>query len=495
MKILLTGATGFLGSHLIPAFLAAGHEVAILKRSFSDTRRIKAYLDKVKSFDIDLVPLERSFEECGQFDCVVHTATNYGRQEETATEVFEANLAFPLRLLQTATFFNTATILYQYLNYYALSKRQFEDWGRIFANQGKIQFVNIKLEHMYGPGDDPSKFTTRIVQSCVKNIDKIELTPGEQKRDFIYIDDVVDAYALLLKKVPDLKDKFQEFDLGSGRAVSIREFVETVHSLTGSTTMLLFGALPYRENEIMKSEADITKLLNLGWRPKYDLVTGLKKMIEGEREKGNNAPHYQNPLIPEMKETSQPERQGQPEKPSLTLAEKTVDEVLRHFGSALNDARQHYRAFVEKGIKQGRRPELQGGGLVRSAGGDASVLFSKDKENRELSDQRVLGSGGFVGVVLQESERLLEKKYKPKRPIEELIEVVAGRLSLKPKLICSGSRQQKYSEARSLVAWLAVEETGHPAAEVARFLGISRVGVKKAVGRGMQLKTHGLLDG
>jgi putative transposase len=149
---------------------------------------------------------------------------------------------------------------------------------------------------------------------------------------------------------------------------------------------------------------------------------------------------------------------------------------------------------VEKGIKQGRRPELQGGGLVRSAGGDTSVLFSKDKENRELSDQRVLGSGGFVGAVLQESERLLEKKYKPKRPIEELIEVVAGRLSLKPKLICSGSRQQKYSEARSLVAWLAVEETGHPAAEVARFLGISRVGVKKAVGRGMQLKKQGLLN-
>jgi nucleoside-diphosphate-sugar epimerase len=116
MKILLTGATGFLGSHLIPAILAAGHEVAILKRSFSDTRRIKGYLDNVQSFDVDIVPIERPFEECGQFDCVVHTATNYGRQRETATEVFESNLAFPLRLLQTATFFNTATILYLYLN-------------------------------------------------------------------------------------------------------------------------------------------------------------------------------------------------------------------------------------------------------------------------------------------------------------------------------------------------------------------------------------------
>jgi len=91
----------------------------------------------------------------------------------------------------------------------------------------------------------------------------------------------------------------------------------------------------------------------------------------------------------------------------------------------------------------GRRTDLQGGSLVRSAGGDTSVLSLKDKENRELSDQRVLGSGSFVGAVLQESERLLKKKYKPKRPVEKLIEFVAGRLDLKPKLICSGSRQKK----------------------------------------------------
>jgi REP element-mobilizing transposase RayT len=198
----------------------------------------------------------------------------------------------------------------------------------------------------------------------------------------------------------------------------------------------------------------------------------------------------QNPLIPEMKETSQPERQGQPEKPSLTLAEKTVDEVLRHFGSALNDAWQHYRAFVEKGIKHGRREDLQGGGLIRSSGGDKAGLLGLKKEDREKSDQRILGGGDFVSTTLQQSERILEKKYLPKRPIEELIEVVAERLGLKPKLICSGSRQQKYSEARSLVAWLAVEEVGHSAAEVARFLGISRMGVQKAVIRGREFGRH-----
>jgi REP-associated tyrosine transposase len=112
------------------------------------------------------------------------------------------------------------------------------------------------------------------------------------------------------------------------------------------------------------------------------------------------------------------------------------------------------------------------------------------KEDREKSDQRILGSGDFVSTTLKQSEKFIEKKYLPKRPIEELIAIVGGKLGLKPELICSKSRQRQYSEARSLFAWLAVEEVGHPAAEVARFLGISRMGVHKAVTRGFELQRN-----
>ena len=71
--------------------------------------------------------------------------------------------------------------------------------------------------------------------------------------------------------------------MGIGKTVSIRSFVEKVHFLTGSTTILRFGAIPYREDEIMESCADISKLKALGWKPKHDLATGLKKMIQGDR--------------------------------------------------------------------------------------------------------------------------------------------------------------------------------------------------------------------
>jgi len=82
---------------------------------------------------------------------------------------------------------------------------------------------------------------------------------------------------------------------------------------------------------------------------------------------------------------------------------------------------------------------------------------------------------------------LLERKYKPKQTIDDLITVVADKVGISPELICSVNRQRKYSEARALVAYLAVEETGHSAADVARFLGVKRMSVHQAIIRGKTL--------
>ena len=180
-------------------------------------------------------------------------------------------------------------------------------------------------------------------------------------------------------------------------------------------------------------------------------------------------------------------RDGTGVKKEKSLAEKTVEDVLQYFGKSLKEARRRYRQFVEKGIKHGRREDLQGGGLIRSSGGDKAGLLRQKKEDREKSDQRILGSGGFVGAVLQKSERMLEKKYKPKQTIDDLIAVVSGKVGVSPELICSRSRQRKHSEARAIFSYLAVEETGYPAADVARYLGVKRMSVHEAVTRGKKL--------
>ena len=195
----------------------------------------------------------------------------------------------------------------------------------------------------------------------------------------------------------------------------------------------------------------------------------------------------QNPLIPERKETPQPEKQGQPEKLSLTLAEKTVDEVLRHFGSTLNDARQHYRAFVEKGLKQGRRPELQGGGLVRSSGGDKAELLGLKKEDREKSDQRILGSGGFVERVLSNSHRIEYQKIVRKIPLPELVGRISKFLKTEKDEVLFGNRKQINCHARNLICFIAVKSMGYKFNEIADTLKMHPVTAGRCAEKGRKL--------
>ena len=282
---LVTGATGFLGSHVVKKLLAEGQKVVILKRSFSNTKRLKAELSKIKSYDIDkLDDFVDVFRE-QHIDVVIHTATCYGRQGEAVEEIYDVNLKFPLKLLELAlrfntdTFFNTDTILSKYLNWYALSKKQFSEIGQQFAHMGKINFIDAKLEHMYGEDDSNTKFVTFMLEALQNNQDELKLTAGEQRRDFIYVDDVVDAYWKILTAQGNDK-KYQYYEVGTGKTISIKELVMLAKSITKSQTKLVFGAIPYRENEIMESKADISDLQAIDWNPHALVSEGLMKMMK-----------------------------------------------------------------------------------------------------------------------------------------------------------------------------------------------------------------------
>jgi CDP-paratose synthetase len=288
MKILLTGPTGFLGSHLARSLLAAGHSMVLMKRSFSNTWRLGNLLSRVVSYDLDKSSLDQIFSEQENIDVILHTATCYGRNEEPASAVLEANIAFPLRLLEAAqshgtnTFFNSDTTLSRALNPYSLSKSHFKEWGKKLTSERKPHFVNVRLGHVYGPRDDPSKFTSWVVRSCLNNVPQLNLTLGEQMRDFIYIDDVVSAFVLLIDKLSMDTHQGKEFDVGSGQPVSIRYFVEMAHRLSRSQTKLNFGALPYREAEVMHSEANVEPLRSLGWACQMPLADGVLHLLNWE---------------------------------------------------------------------------------------------------------------------------------------------------------------------------------------------------------------------
>ena len=191
-KILMTGITGYLGSQLAKTLLAKGYDVVALKRSSSSLKRIESILSEIALYDFEMLDRNEPFRSNPEIDVIIHTATSYGRNNETARQVTETNTLRPLHLLDAAisagvkVFINTDTALDKYLNSYSLSKKQFMEWGKYFSLQKKIHFINMRLEHFYGPGDNSSKFTSYILKSCIENIPKLELTLGEQKRDFIF---------------------------------------------------------------------------------------------------------------------------------------------------------------------------------------------------------------------------------------------------------------------------------------------------------------------
>lgn len=286
-KIVLTGATGFLGSHLLRAMIKQGFQVVILKRSTSDTWRINDLLPNVETYDIDHVPLEEAFSE-RKIDAVIHTACAYGRSGEPLIELLEANLLFGVRLLEASiqfdvgAFINTDTFFQKYQNDYALSKHQFTEWLAIHGK--KIKIVNMTLQNVYGPNDATTKFVPWLLEQFGKNVDSIPLSAGSQTRDFIYVDDVVSAYLMTIKEIDTFRD-YTNLNVGSGDVTTVRDFIEQMFRcyqtmFPDNNVQLDFGKLPIRDGEISCIAPNIEKLQSLGWKVSDNLKTNVKKLIE-----------------------------------------------------------------------------------------------------------------------------------------------------------------------------------------------------------------------
>lgn len=286
-SILLTGATGFLGSHLLESFILQGFDVVILKRSTSNTWRINHLLNKIKSYNIDQVSLEIIFEETKP-TVIVHTACSYGRSNESMMDIVNTNLIFGLQLMEEGiknkvqTIINTDTLLPRNVNDYSLSKAQLSDW--LYQRSENIQVINFKIEQMYGAKDDTNKFLPWLMNEMIHKSDDIKLTSGIQKRDFIYITDVVAAYNLILQKRKGLPN-WSQFDIGTNIFTEVKEFVlmiaKELEKLNKSkiAARLKFGAIPYRKGDVMIPELDNTKLMGLGWKPKVTIINGIQKII------------------------------------------------------------------------------------------------------------------------------------------------------------------------------------------------------------------------
>jgi nucleoside-diphosphate-sugar epimerase len=302
MRVLLTGAGGFIGSHLLRRFLRDGdHAVAVVLRPGRTRTRIDGLLDSVEVIPGDLVNAETLAEPVHRFapEIVVHaawavpTAKNRNSVEHAEHVHYTISL---LKLAHAAGASHFVGIGSQAEYGAAADRHQTQAAGqpstlygtaklcagmlaeRVCATVG-MRFAWLRLFSAYGPGEDP---TWLIPAMCAKFMarEKPATTAGEQRYDYLYIDDVAEAVHRVAIQAPATGF----FDLGSGRGVAVREVIERVRDLISSALPALpigFGEVPYAADQVMRMEANIDRLQEItGWRPQIDLETGLRRAVD-----------------------------------------------------------------------------------------------------------------------------------------------------------------------------------------------------------------------
>ena len=159
--------------------------------------------------------------------------------------------------------------------------------------------------------------------------------------------------------------------------------------------------------------------------------------------------------------------------------------VLNQFGRGGRQSVRTYRKFIEEGKGLGRRPELVGGGLVRSLGGWSKVLSLRNRGEETEHDSRILGSGDFVQAVIQEAEEVIARQVRNRgaKTIEEMIRRMCRESGVSEKGLRSGSQRRRATEARKEIACYLSQEMGISMAEIARRLGVGTSAIAMAIRR------------
>lgn len=275
MRILIAGSSGYLGKKLVAKF-SQDHELILPLRNNYDQS-----LNNQSSQEIyykNYQELSEIFEKTKP-DIVINSVTKYGRLKEDISELVESNLLYAYKIFQysqnlNSTFINIGTSLPESTSLYSLLKKTFVK--SVYINKPS-NFINLKVEHFFGGKDTETKFINYVFNNCIKNND-IELTDCDQKRDFIYIKDLIDAINIIINNIDNINSN--EYEIGSGKAYLLKDIVNKIHFITKSKSSLKFGSIKKRDNEPMLSVANTSELFKLGWEPKYSFDEAIQEMYE-----------------------------------------------------------------------------------------------------------------------------------------------------------------------------------------------------------------------
>lgn len=300
--VLVTGATGFLGTHLVRALAAAGARVhAIRRRPEQETRlpcpNIVWHLGDL----IDAGSLERAVA-ASRPEVVFHLAaygTAYAQQDAAAAlhsnvlgsfHLFQALGDRPARLVVAGTSAEYGRAAGQgplredracqptWL--YPATKNAAVVLATTFGRQHGREVVALRPFGPYGPADNPDRVIPHILSALLAGRE-VPLTLGEQVRDFTYVDDCVEAF--LLAAIRPLPETGRIYNIGSGRGVKIRNLATILAQAVGGDALerLRFGAQPYRESEPWEVVGDIAAAAaDLGYAPRVPLAEGIARTLD-----------------------------------------------------------------------------------------------------------------------------------------------------------------------------------------------------------------------
>lgn len=279
MKIMLLGATGYLGGNIARFLSEEGNEVICVVRRTSDISRLKK-LRNIRLISKDPGQIELTLEQ----DCVewvINGVCTYMPNASLYGDMLESNVIFPLSVLnlaikyQVKNFITMGTGLPENFNVYSFTKSKFSDFGRFLSEKDGINFGDFRLEMFYGGLYEPE---ARFLNLCRKKLAKDEnilLTYGRQKRDIIHVEDILGIISALIRS--EYLQGYRILPVGSGEQHSIREITTYMKQVMGSSSSLKFGAVPERGGE-PDTLADISWYKEICYQMKYSFFEGLDKV-------------------------------------------------------------------------------------------------------------------------------------------------------------------------------------------------------------------------
>jgi nucleoside-diphosphate-sugar epimerase len=297
MKVLLTGASGFFGGFVFPRLLAEGHRVGVLLRRSSKPWRLAQRIEAASSIVGDLAEPDSYRNALASFapEAVIHLAWGGVNNRDRDDQHQVDNLTGTLTLLKQAASCGAGHFIGigSQAEYGPRSRIIDEDaptrpttiYGATklatclltqqLCRTSGIRFAWLRIFSAYGPGDNPSWLIPSITLSLLRG-ERPALTRGEQLWDFLHVEDVAAAICA----VASATTATGVFNVGSGATATIRSIIEHLRDMASPGAPLGFGALPYRPDQVMHLQADITRLTSAtGWKPKIPLTDGLEQTV------------------------------------------------------------------------------------------------------------------------------------------------------------------------------------------------------------------------